>query len=167
MIASTGATLNPTAIKDAWQLVVAGSFTICFSGIVAGVVGRVFFRRPEDRRAFRPVGLAIAFPNSAGFPLLLMDALCEQDYIKRHVRGQFECFCWWRVNETKSDRLRSCSSTFGQRQHGAGVRPDLFVDAHTYIFDRRWTLLPEIEGGLHSRVLFAVKSIELIWRLAF
>ncbi|CAM9295689.1 unnamed protein product [Pylaiella littoralis] len=82
MISSTGATLNPTALRDAWQLVVAGSFTIVFSGIVAWLAGRVFFRRPEDRRAFSPVGLAIAFPNSASFPLLLMDALCEQDNIK-------------------------------------------------------------------------------------
>eukprot|EP00903_Cladosiphon_okamuranus_P007861 g7601.t1 len=81
-IASTGATLSPTALKDAWQLVVSGSFTIVFSGLVAWAGGRLFFRRPEDRRAFGPVGLAIAFPNSAGFPLLLMDALCEQDYIK-------------------------------------------------------------------------------------
>ena len=89
MIASTGATLSPTALKDAWQLVVAGSFTIVFSGLVAWAAGRLFFRRPEDRRAFRPVGLAIAFPNSAAFPLLLMDALCEQDYIKRY-RG-YEC----------------------------------------------------------------------------
>eukprot|EP00752_Nemacystus_decipiens_P016492 g14743.t1 len=82
MVASTGATLSPTALKDAWQLVVAGSFTIVFSGLVAWAAGRLFFRRPEDRRAFRPVGLAIAFPNSAAFPLLLMDTLCEQDYIK-------------------------------------------------------------------------------------
>lgn len=84
MIASTGATLSHTALKDAWQLVVSGSFTIAFSGLVAWASGRLFFRRPEDRRAFRPVGLAIAFPNSAAFPLLLMDALCEQDYIKRY-----------------------------------------------------------------------------------
>ncbi|CAN0090922.1 unnamed protein product [Scytosiphon promiscuus] len=82
MIASTGATLNPTALKDAWQLVVAGSFTITFSGLVAWLAGRALLRCPEDRRAFRPVALAIAFPNSAAFPLLLMDALCEQDYIK-------------------------------------------------------------------------------------
>lgn len=92
MIASTGATLNPTAIKDAWQLVVAASFTIGFSAIVAWAVGRLFFQRPEDRRAFHPVGLAIAFPNSAAFPLLLMDALCEQDYIKRYETNRFFLF---------------------------------------------------------------------------
>lgn len=84
MIASTGATLSPTALEDAWQLVVAGSFTIVFSGLVAWAAGQIFFRRPEDRRAFRAIGLAITFPNSAGFPLLLMDALCEQDYINRY-----------------------------------------------------------------------------------
>lgn len=92
MIASTGATLNPTALKDAWQLVVAGSFTIVFSRLVAWAAGQFVFRRPEDRRAFHPVGLAIAFPNSAAFPLLLMDTLCEQDYIKRygdHSRTMF------------------------------------------------------------------------------
>lgn len=83
MISSVGATLTPTALKDAWQLVVAGSFTIGMSAIVAKVAGRVVLRRPEDRRAFRPVALAITFANSGAFPLLLMDALCEQDYINR------------------------------------------------------------------------------------
>ncbi|CAN0090990.1 unnamed protein product [Scytosiphon promiscuus] len=93
MISSVGATLNPTALKDAWQLVVAGSFTIGTSAIVARVVGRVFFRRPEDRRAFRPVALAITFANSGAFPLLLMDALCEQDYINSDFDGDaVECF---------------------------------------------------------------------------
>ncbi|CAM9287351.1 unnamed protein product, partial [Ectocarpus fasciculatus] len=93
MIASTGATLTPSTLKDAWQLVVTGSFTIGFSGVVAWLVGRVSFRRPEDRRAFRPAALAIAFPNSAGFPLLLLDALCEQDYINSDFDDdEVECF---------------------------------------------------------------------------
>ncbi|CAM9547180.1 unnamed protein product [Ectocarpus fasciculatus] len=93
MISSLGATLNPEALKNSWQLVVAGSFTVALSGTVAWVVGRVFFRRPEDRRAFRPAGLAITFANSAGFPLLLMNALCEQDYVRSDYNDDaVECF---------------------------------------------------------------------------
>ncbi|CAB1097057.1 unnamed protein product [Ectocarpus sp. CCAP 1310/34] len=93
MISSLGATLNPEALKNSWQLVVAGSFTVALSGTVAWVVGRVFFRRPEDRRAFRPAGLAITFANSAGFPLLLMNALCEQDYVRSDYNDDaLECF---------------------------------------------------------------------------
>ncbi|CAM9263937.1 unnamed protein product [Ectocarpus sp. 4 AP-2014] len=93
MTAGTGATLTPGTLQDAWQLVVTGSFTIGFSGVVAWLVGRVSFRRPEDRRAFRPAALAIAFPNSAGFPLLLVDALCEQDYINSDFDDdEVECF---------------------------------------------------------------------------
>ena len=80
IISSTGTTLNPKALRDSWQLVVAGSFTIALSGVMAWGFGRLLLR-PEARRAFRPVQLAIAFPNSAAFPLLLMDSLCEQDDI--------------------------------------------------------------------------------------
>ena len=83
VISSTGSTLNPVALRDSWQLVAAGSFTIGVSIATAWAGERLFFRRPEDRRAFRPVGLAVTFANSAGFPLLLMDALCEQDSIRR------------------------------------------------------------------------------------
>ncbi|CAM9997923.1 unnamed protein product [Ectocarpus sp. 6 AP-2014] len=93
MISSLGATLNPEALINSWQLVVSGSFTVALSGTVAWVVGRVFFRRPEDRRAFRPAGLAITFANSAGFPLLLMNALCEQDYVRSDYNDDaVECF---------------------------------------------------------------------------
>lgn len=88
VISSTGATLNPAALRDSWQLVAAGSFTVGVSIAIAWVGERAFFRRPEDRRAFRPVGLAITFANSAGFPLLLMDALCEQDYVRRYSNVQ-------------------------------------------------------------------------------
>ena len=82
IISSTGATLNPAALRDSWQLVVAGSLTIALSGVMAWAFGRLLLR-PEARRAFRPVQLAIAFPNSGAFPLLLMESLCEQDDIKR------------------------------------------------------------------------------------
>lgn len=87
MISSIGSTLNPSALREYWQLIVAGSFTIGVSGITAWAFGRVFLRY-ESRRVFRPVQLAIAFPNSVAFPLLLMGALCEQDDINR-------CVVWW------------------------------------------------------------------------
>lgn len=88
VISSTEATLNPAALRDSWQLVAAGSFTIGVSIATAWASERVFFQRPEARRAFRPVRLAITFANSAGFLLLLMDTLCEQDYIRRYCDAQ-------------------------------------------------------------------------------
>eukprot|EP00752_Nemacystus_decipiens_P016491 g14742.t1 len=93
VVSSTGATLNPAALRDAWQLLAAGSFTIGVSIATARAGEQLFFQRAEDRRAFRPVGLAITFANSAGFPLLLMDALCEQDNIKSDFDDDaVECF---------------------------------------------------------------------------
>ncbi|CAN0565325.1 unnamed protein product, partial [Laminaria digitata] len=82
IVSSTGATLTPAALRDSWQLVVAGSLTIALSGVMAWAFGWLLLR-PEARRAFRPVQLAIAFPNSAAFPLLLVESLCEQGDIKR------------------------------------------------------------------------------------
>ncbi|CAB1097058.1 unnamed protein product [Ectocarpus sp. CCAP 1310/34] len=111
MTAGTGATLTPGTLQDAWQLVVTGSFTIGFSGVVAWLVGRVSFQRPEDRRAFRPAALAIAFPNSAGFPLLLVDALCEQDYINRWPTQNTKLFdnvLLWRGVETTGLYIATC-----------------------------------------------------------
>lgn len=84
MISSTGSTLTPAALRESWQLIVTCSFTILFSSGTAWVFARVLLRA-EDRPAFQPVQLAITFPNSAAFPLLLMASLCEQDDVKRYT----------------------------------------------------------------------------------
>jgi len=80
VVSSIGSTLTPSILLDSWQLVVAAVFTISISFALAGVLGRVFLSA-QDRRGLLPVQLAIAFPNSVTFPLLLVDALCKQDAI--------------------------------------------------------------------------------------
>lgn len=74
--------MTPADLSDSWQLVVAAGLTIALSVALSGALGRLLLQ-PDDRRAFRPVQLAVAFPNCLGFPLLLMESLCEQDDINR------------------------------------------------------------------------------------
>lgn len=82
VIFSTGSALSPAALLDAWPLMVAGGFTTSLSTVLAGFMARLLLQS-DDRRAFRPVRVAIAMPNALGFPLLLMASLCEQDDVNR------------------------------------------------------------------------------------
>ncbi|CAM9817494.1 unnamed protein product [Discosporangium mesarthrocarpum] len=82
VIASIGSTLTPEAIAGSWHLLVANFFTHIISWFVAGVVGRIFLGR-DRLAAFRPVRVAITFPNCVGLPLLLMESLCEQGIVNR------------------------------------------------------------------------------------
>jgi len=93
VVSSTGSTLTPSILRDSWQLVVAAGFTILMSAATAWVLARAFLKR-EDCRAFLPVQLAIAFPNSGAFPLLMMDSLCQQDTINRY-ESFYICTIQW------------------------------------------------------------------------
>ena len=93
VVSSTGSTLTPSILRDSWQLVVAAGFTILMSAATAWVLARAFLKR-EDCRAFLPVQLAIAFPNSVAFPLLMMDSLCQQDTINRY-ESFYICTIQW------------------------------------------------------------------------
>lgn len=59
---------------------VGSTLSIGISSSLASVFGRLLMRR-DVRQTFRPVQMAIAFPNALVFPVLLLDALCEQDVI--------------------------------------------------------------------------------------
>lgn len=82
LLASIGGTLNPGTLRDSWHLVVGSALSIVLSNATAWAFGWLLMSR-EARPTFRPVQMAIAFPNSLVFPLLLLDALCEQDIINR------------------------------------------------------------------------------------
>lgn len=88
LLASTGATLDAETLQDSWHLVVASTLSIGLSNAIASVFGWLLMQ-PDARATFRPVQMAIAFPNSLVFPLVLLDALCEQDVINR-----YRCFCY-------------------------------------------------------------------------
>lgn len=80
LLASVGGNLNPAALRDSWHLAVGSTLSIGISSSLASVFGWLLMRR-EAWQTFRPVQMAIAFPNALVFPLLLLDALCEQDVI--------------------------------------------------------------------------------------
>lgn len=82
MLAGMGANLNPGALRDSWHLVVSSTLSIGLSNGIAWAFGWLLMRR-DARAKFRPVQLAIAFPNALVVPLVLFDALCEQDLINR------------------------------------------------------------------------------------
>lgn len=83
LLASTGSTLNPAALQDSWHLVAGSTLSIGLSNVVASAFGWLLMR-PDARATFRPVQMAIAFPNALVFPLVLLNALCEQDVINRY-----------------------------------------------------------------------------------
>ena len=78
-----GSTLTLSSLADSWQLAAAATFTILTSFGVASLFGRAFLQF-EDFRDFMPVQLSVAFANTGGFPLLLMDTLCKQENINRY-----------------------------------------------------------------------------------
>lgn len=80
LLSSVGGTLNPAALRDSWHLVVGSTLSIGISNSLASGFGWLLMRRGA-RQTFRPVQMAIAFPNSLVFPLILLGALCEQDVI--------------------------------------------------------------------------------------
>lgn len=82
LLASIGGNLNPVALRDSWHLFVGSALTIALSNAMAWAFGWLLLS-PESRPTFRPVQMAIAFPNSLVFPLVLLDALCEQATINR------------------------------------------------------------------------------------
>ncbi|CAM9988727.1 unnamed protein product [Ectocarpus sp. 12 AP-2014] len=92
MLAGMGANLNPGALRDSWHLVVSSTLSIGLSNGIAWAFGWLLMRR-DARAKFRPVQLAIAFPNALVVPLVLFDALCEQDLINSDFDGDSnECF---------------------------------------------------------------------------
>ncbi|CAM9647960.1 unnamed protein product [Ectocarpus sp. 12 AP-2014] len=92
MLAGMGANLNPGALRDSWHLVVSSTLSIGLSNGIAWAFGWLLMRR-DARAKFRPVQLAIAFPNALVVPLVLFDALCEQDLINSDFDGDNkECF---------------------------------------------------------------------------
>ncbi|CAM9287127.1 unnamed protein product [Ectocarpus fasciculatus] len=92
MLAGMGANLSPGALRDSWHLVVSSTLSIGISNGIAWALGWLLMRR-DARTKFRPVQLAIAFPNALVVPLVLFDALCEQDLINSDYDGDNnECF---------------------------------------------------------------------------
>ncbi|CAM9781263.1 unnamed protein product, partial [Phaeothamnion confervicola] len=45
-----------------------------------------------DAAMFRPLKLAIAFPNAGTVPLLLMESLCEQSLVNADYDSPAQCF---------------------------------------------------------------------------
>ncbi|CAN0203910.1 unnamed protein product, partial [Scytosiphon promiscuus] len=92
LLASIGGTLNPGTLRDSWHLVAGSALSIVLSNATAWAFGWLLMS-PSARPTFRPVQMAIAFPNSLVFPLLLLDALCEQDAINSDFAGDSnECY---------------------------------------------------------------------------
>lgn len=91
LLGSIGGSLNPAALQNSWHLVASGAFSTVLSNAIASLFGRLLVRR-EARPMFRPAQMAIAFPDSLVFPLLLLDALCEQSIIRRYRRRIAACF---------------------------------------------------------------------------
>ncbi|CAM9920405.1 unnamed protein product, partial [Choristocarpus tenellus] len=87
---SIGASLTPEILSDSWHLLVANSFTHILSWTLAWICGRVLLTF-ENRYTFRPVQVAVAFPNSGALPLLFLESLCDQDLIKSDFGNDEEC----------------------------------------------------------------------------
>ncbi|CAM9334803.1 unnamed protein product, partial [Hapterophycus canaliculatus] len=129
VLASIGGTLNPGTLRDSWHLVVGSALSIVLSNATAWAFGRLLMSR-NARSTFQPVQIAIAFPNCLVFPLVLMDALCEQDIINSDFAGDSnECndqatgmifvfvACWqifffgWGVSSLKENNALELSLT--------------------------------------------------------
>lgn len=93
LLSSIGGTLDPTALRGSWHLVVGSTFSIGISSSLAWMFGWLLVRR-DARQTFRLVQMAITFPNSLVFPLILLDALCEQDVINGLASFCCSVFCF-------------------------------------------------------------------------
>jgi len=82
LLGSMGSSLNPATLRDSWQMVAGGALSTILSNATASLFGRLLMRQ-KAQPMFRPAQVAIAFPDSLFFPLLLLGPLCKQSIIVR------------------------------------------------------------------------------------